>query len=127
MPHSVRSGAQNAPLRAAIVSRGETRKVEWPKQAISLATALDRYDAMAAKHPWLSGRPFLVERARVARYPDAGLWLLQSSGAVPIERRQHQDALALTAAGISQVAGLWDGRAFSVLAADTSFGRWHAS
>ena len=52
---------------------------------------------------------------------------MQDSDAVPIAPRQQQDALALTAAELSRVAGLWDGRNFALLAAQTSLGPWHAS
>ena len=116
-----------APLRAVIASRGEARHIEWPNAGLSLAAALDAYETLCASHPWLSGWPFVIEGGRIAGIPGTGLWLMQDSDAVPIAPRQQQDALALTAAELSRVAGLWDGRNFALLAAQTSLGPWHSS
>ena len=115
-----------APLRAIIGVRGESRKAAWPKGVPSLAAILDFHDALSTSHPWISGWPFALEGGKIAGFAEAGLWLTHGDETVPIARRQQQDALALTAADISRLAGLWDGRAVTILAAETSLGPWHA-
>jgi hypothetical protein len=116
-----------APLRAVIASRGEARKVAWPQAGRSLGAVLAEYDELCARQPWLGGWPFIVAGGSIDGFRDFGLWLNQESDAVPIARRQEKEALSLTAAEMSQVAGLWDGRIFAVMAAETSLGPWHSS
>ncbi|HEX4302389.1 MAG TPA: SWIM zinc finger family protein [Rhizomicrobium sp.] len=114
-----------APLRGLIVSRGAAAAFEWPAAQNTLGAALEDYDTRVAGLPWLSAWPVVVGAAQIAGLEDGRLWLSDETECVPLARRQQDEALALTAVDLARVAGLWDGRSFTALAAQTSLGGWH--
>lgn len=113
-----------APLRAVIARRGAEAALAWPAPRASLRNALADYDALAAKFPWVSAWPFFICGTRLTAFEGNGLWLIDGDEAVPVVTRQFDAALALAAASISSLAGLWDGRGATILAAETSLGSW---
>lgn len=114
-----------APLRALIASRGPEQVFVWPAAQHKLDVALKAYDALAATYPWLSAWPILVRDVKLAGSADDGLWLVVDNGAAPVLRKQKDEVLALTVASIDSIMGLWDGRFFTALAANTSLGSWY--
>jgi hypothetical protein len=115
-----------APLRAVIASR-----LPGPVEdavlhgAASLAEALDAYDAVLAVQPFAGTRPLAVSGARIEDGRD-GLVLTDAAGAIALPFRRSQETEILPLAGNEITAvGLWDGRFFSLLAAETPLGPWH--
>ncbi len=114
-----------APLRALLAERGPAQPFVWPAALLTLNVALKAYDALAATHPWLSDRPIFVRDVRIACSEAADrLWLVAEDGAAPIRGNQNSEVLALTAVQIVGIMGLWDGRTFTAMAAQTSLGPW---
>jgi hypothetical protein len=115
------------PLRALMASRGASQRVEWPAVQRALADALAAYDTIRAGFPWAPAWPVAFQSAQVCMLEDAGLWVSDGNETVPIATRDQEDALALSAARISTIVGLWNGRFFSPLLAVTDLGPWYRS
>jgi hypothetical protein len=113
------------PMRALIAARGAEAPFVWPAESPGLDAALADYDAQVARLPWLSSWPIAIGNAKIEGVEADRLWLADQSQSVPVARRQRDEALALTSADIANIMGLWDGRSFTALAAQTSLGPWH--
>ncbi len=114
-----------APLRALIARRGAACPFPWPRAPATLGGVLDAYDALAARFPWAGAHPFFVDDVKRIARSERDLWLEGSSASIPVTQRQHDAALALTTSEIAGLAGLWDGRAATILFASTSLGAWY--
>jgi hypothetical protein len=114
-----------APLRALVAQRGAEQTFEWPSVQNDLGTALATYDSLTASFPWIGAAPLLVSDVKIVGPDDGRIWLVAETGAAPVARKQKDEVLALTAADVSSIMGLWDGRAFTALTARTSLGVWH--
>ncbi|MFN0191871.1 MAG: SWIM zinc finger family protein [Aestuariivirga sp.] len=112
-----------APLRSVLARRGDTPAATPPATA-SLAAALDAYDGLRAAQPWLRHWPMTVSGVACRRHGADGLWLVNGEAAVPLHPRQQDDGLVLTGLALQSVTGLWDGRFFTAVMAETALGRW---
>lgn len=115
-----------APLRAQIVTRGQAEGHARWDGATTIGAALDVWDGALAHQPWLENWPLLIAGAHVARGEDKALWLADGQGgALPLSAANADGAAMLVGLPGLSVAGLWDGRQFTPLAADTPIGCWY--
>ncbi|MFZ5677322.1 MAG: SWIM zinc finger family protein [Pseudomonadota bacterium] len=112
-----------APLRALIATRGgAAADIRLP--AKRLAAALADYDELRARQPWLDQWPMTLAGTEVIRCKDAGLWLADGDDGIKLAPRQEGEALVLGDIPHEAITGLWDGRFFTAVLADTALGRW---
>lgn len=112
-----------APLRALIAERGAA-KAEIRPPACRLTAALAAYDELRARQPWLGQWPMTIAGAQVLRFKDDGLWLADDEDGIRLAPRQQDEALVLSDVANEQITGLWDGRFFTAVLAETALGRW---
>ncbi len=112
-----------APLRAVLARRGDA-PATIPAPTTSLAVALDAYDGRRAAQPWLRQWPMTVSGVACRRHGADGLWLINGEAGVPLHPRQQDDGLVLTGVSLQSMTGLWDGRFFTAVMAETALGRW---
>jgi hypothetical protein len=118
--------ASPMPLRALIVTRGAAEGGTGWGAAQTIAAALDGWDRALAHLPWLESWPLLIGGVRVARGEGKSLWLEdQAGGALPLDMTKPADAAPLLGLRQMAAAGLWDGRCFTLLAAETPVGNWY--
>lgn len=113
------------PLRALMVTRSEAGDgARWkPDQGVD--ETLQRWDSVLAHQPWLEEWPLLIADCQLAADDDNRLWLSDSAGAaLPLTTKNAEGAAQLVGLPNIAAAGLWNGRAFSLLAADTPIGFW---
>lgn len=111
------------PLRALIVQRREPESgVGLP--ARRLTEALADYDDLRARQPWLGQVPMTLAGADAVNFTGAGLWLVDGEEGVALHPGQQDEARVLADVRLSEITGLWDGRTFTAVMADTSLGRW---
>lgn len=112
-----------APLRAILAKRGDAPSAT-PIATAPLDAALDAYDGLRAAQPWLRQWPLTVSGVDCRSYAADGLWLVNGKAGVPLTPRQQEDARVLTGVALRSITGLWDGRFFTAVMADTELGRW---
>ena len=114
------------PLRALIVSRAAADGETGWGIAPGIASALDGWDRALAHQPWLESWPLLIGGIRVARGNGDALWLADNAGcALPLDMEKGEAMAPLIGLPVITVAGLWDGRCFSLHAAETPIGVWY--
>lgn len=112
------------PLRAILEQRSGDAPPVTPSRAAPLDSALDAYDGLRARQPWLRQWPITVNGVACNGYGADGLWLVNGTAGVPIAPHQQDDARVLTSVSLRSVTGVWDGRFFTAMMADTAMGRW---
>ena len=120
------------PLRAHIANREPVpfdplaEPPPWPRFPAGLGPALDGYDAVLALQPWLDAWPLAASEVHLVRAGDGGLLVTGGDGvALPLKPAQSEAALPLLGLGPIAVAGLWDGKLFTLFAAQTPLGLWY--
>jgi hypothetical protein len=113
------------PLRALIASREPLEAVAWPFAGRTLAEALDRYRVVLQRLPWARRWLLACGSATIGEMNGTPV-LTDAAGslALPIESGQGDAILPLLGHEGISAAGIWDGRQFTMLAADTALGRW---
>jgi hypothetical protein len=113
-----------APLRAIVSSRenGEATAPELP--ALPIATALAHYDDCRTSQPWLQHWPMTLAHPAFTTLENAGIWIKHDSDAIEVAPQCRDAAIILTSVDVQSVTGLWDGRFFTPVLAETSIGRW---
>jgi hypothetical protein len=116
------------PLRALIATRtpASTQTINWPGFPAGLSAALVEYENALARQPWIEYWPLRASALTVDRLSAQQLALADSDGhIVPIERVQTDILTVLLGLEPISALFLWDGTSATLLAADTSIGRWH--
>jgi hypothetical protein len=114
------------PLRALIVTRAAAEGETAWGAAPGIAAALDCWDRALAHLPWLESWPLLIGGVRVAAGEAKALWLTDDAGgALPLDMAKTDGAAPLIGLPRLSAAGLWDGRCFTLLAAETPVGAWY--
>jgi hypothetical protein len=115
-----------APLRALMASRGQANGgIAWGN-APSVSDALDAWDGVLACQPWQESWPMLIGGVRVMRGEGDTLWLTDGGAdALPLEIAKSEAIAPLISLPSIKVAGLWDGRCYALLAAETPIGPWY--
>lgn len=112
-----------APLRALIATRGAAAAAIRPP-ARRLAAALADYDDLRARQPWLGQWPMTLAGTEVIRDQDDGLWLADGADGIKLAPHQEGETRVLGDIPHDAITGLWDGRFFTTVLADTALGRW---
>jgi hypothetical protein len=117
-----------APLRAVVAERKQAAgAAAWPFAARRLAEALAAYERVLQVLPWTSEWPLACADAVVARLDETLVLSEAGSGlALPVDAAQSDALLPLVGLEPVTVAGLWDGRRLTMLAAETPLGGWLA-
>ncbi|MFK7741835.1 MAG: SWIM zinc finger family protein [Planctomycetota bacterium] len=131
----------SVPMRAAIESMPEqpgsgqpaggsnaTQAIEsWPKQ--SFAKALQRVDAMRAKHPWLDRWPLAADDLRISLSSSGALWLCDADGKRGLPLDPSQDDVAYPLVGVRPFRGfaICDSRGATLHYANTDIGSWRST
>jgi SWIM zinc finger len=116
------------PLRALIATRtpASAQTINWPGFPPGLGAALAEYETALARQPWIEYWPLRASALTVDRLSAQQLALADSEGyMVPIERLQTDILTTLLGLGPISALFIWDGTSATLLAADTSIGRWH--
>ena len=120
------------PLRAHIANREPVpfdplaEPPPWPRFPAGLGPALDGYDAVLALQPWLDAWPLAASEVHLVRGENGGLLITGGDGvALPLKPAQSEAALPLLGLGPIAVTGLWDGKLFTLFAAETPLGLWY--
>jgi len=120
------------PLRAHIANREPvpyeplSEALPWPQFPAGLGQALAVYDAALAMQPWLDAWPVAVSKVHLVRGEKDKLLLASGDGvALPLNSMQADAALPLLGLEDITIAGLWDGRLFTLFAAETPLGLWY--
>jgi hypothetical protein len=120
------------PLRAHIANREPvpydplSETLPWPQFQAGLGQALAVYDAALAMQPWLDAWPVVASKVHLVRGEKDGLLLASADGvALPLNGTQADAALPLLGLQDITIAGLWDGRLFTLFAAETPLGLWY--
>jgi hypothetical protein len=120
------------PLRAHIANRELApfdpliEAPPWPKFPAGLEQVLAVYDAALAVQPWLGAWPVAASGVSLVRGEKDGLLLASRDGvALPLNGAQADAALPLRGLEDITIAGLWDGRLFTLFAAETPLGLWY--
>ncbi len=115
------------PMRAILVERSilEGQGV-WPAPASGLADAYDGYLQAVARNPFIGEWPTAAKGVTIEERGAGGIWLADGAGGfeLRIAPKQAQALLPLSGMANLPVIGLWNGRLFTVLAAETPLGRW---
>lgn len=113
------------PLRAIVVSRGDGEERAACRIAgAPLAEALAAYAGALAANPWLPAWPIALGGIAVRRDAAGALWIAGEAAALPTPPSDADDLLALVDGGPLDMVGLWDGRQFRAMAAETPLGPW---
>jgi hypothetical protein len=119
------------PLRAQIGARDPvphdpmTEMLPWPDFPAGVGSALDAYEQAVTLQPWLDAWPVGASGLRVEQDGAGGLLIAGEDGAaLPLKPSQFDFAAPLLAFDSLTAAGLWDGRAFTLFAAQTPLGLW---
>jgi hypothetical protein len=116
------------PLRALIATRtpASAETINWPGFPTGLGAALAEYENALVRQPWIEYWPLRASALTVERLSAQQLALADSDGyIVPIERVQTDILTALLGLGQISALFIWDGTSATLLAADTSIGRWY--
>lgn len=120
------------PLRAHIANREPVpfdplaEPPSWPRFPAGLGPALDGYDAVLALQPWLDAWPLAASEVHLVRGESGGLLIMGGDGvALPLNAAQSEAALPLLGLGPIAITGLWDGKLFTLFAAETPLGLWY--
>ncbi|MBP6010717.1 MAG: SWIM zinc finger family protein [Alphaproteobacteria bacterium] len=117
------------PLRAVLAEHKSASPMPTPmKHHHTLSAALDHWDDVLAAQPFLHEWPFGVTQARVVA-ADRGLAVTDAAGAsvLPLAEAQEDAATPLLGLDSLDVTGLWNGRTFTLMLAETPLGRWVAA
>lgn len=115
------------PMRAVLVER---RSLEgqgaWPMPAHGLADAYAEYLRTVARNPFIGEWPIAAKGVTIEERGTGGIWLAESASGFELRIQPKQASTLLPLSGLADlpVIGLWNGRLFTVLAADTPLGRW---
>jgi uncharacterized Zn finger protein len=114
------------PLRAIITERrsASTQAEVFLAVTTPLVEALDHYDDLQTKQPWLRQWPITVSDVTFLQSDNSGLWLTSGETGIPIAPKQFDESLVLGGVGVKSISGLWDGRYFVPFMADTALGLW---
>jgi hypothetical protein len=114
------------PLRALMVTRAAgTGETSWG-EAPAIEFALASWDRTLAHQPWLESWPLLVGGVRIVRGDNDTLWLTDVvDSALPLDLATSDGVAPMIGLPAITVAGLWDGRYFTALAAETPIGVWY--
>jgi hypothetical protein len=112
-----------APLRAILAKRGDAPSMTLA-EGTPLSSALDAYDRLRAAQPWLRQWPVTLSGVSCNSYGADGLWLVHGEAGVPISPHQQDETRVLSAVSLHSITGIWDGRFFTAMMADTAMGRW---
>jgi hypothetical protein len=116
------------PLRALIATHtpASAEMINWPGFPAGLSAALAEYENALARQPWIEYWPLRASGLTVDRLSAQQLALADLDGYImPIERAQTDMLTALLGLGPISALFIWDGTSATLLAADTSIGRWH--
>jgi SWIM zinc finger len=116
------------PLRALIATRtpSSAETIKWPEFSVGLPAALADYENTLARQPWIDYWPLRASALSIERQSVQQLALADTDGhSVPIERSQTDALTPLLGLGPISTLFMWDGTSATLLAADTSIGRWH--
>lgn len=115
------------PLRAQIIAHRGTQAAagDWAGSAMSLHEAIAAWRAALAKKPWLDAYPLAAAGVQV-RVAGARLHACSGELALPLAATSHDAALPLASVGEISLFGLWDGREWTPLLAQTEIGEWSA-
>lgn len=115
-----------APLRALMVTRSAPDdSTGWSPDMI-VENVLQDWETRLARHPWLEEWPLLIGKCRLVADEDQRLWLYDEMGAaLPVAEKNPEAAAPLIGLPDIAAAGLWNGRGFCLLAADTPIGAWY--
>ena len=120
------------PLRAHIAAREPVpfdplaESLPWPPFPAGLGEALAAYDATLAMQPWLDAWPVAASGVQLVRGEKDGLLFASADAvALPLNAAQADAALPLLGLEDISIAGLWDGRLFTLFAAQTPLGLWY--
>jgi hypothetical protein len=119
-----------APLRAVLAEhKPAATKAGTPRQQRTVAAALDQWDDVIATQPFVHEWPFAVSAARVTSSNDGRLVLTDGalSETLPLTEAQYDSVSPLLGLTGLEAIGLWNGRAFSLMMAETPIGRWSAA
>lgn len=114
------------PLRAIIAEhKSQPSSGAKAKGSSSIATALDGWDDAIARQPFIHEWPLAITQARIAAQPN-GLALTDDAGshALPLSEAQHDATTPLLGLADVDALGLWNGRTFTLMMAETPIGRW---
>ena len=116
-----------APLRGLMATRASAdAATAWPTFADGLDLALSDYERALAAQPWIELWPLAAGGLGLRRIGPRQLALTDKAGIVlPLDRRQADTALPLMGLDAFSAVFLWDGVFATILAAETSIGRWH--
>lgn len=115
------------PLRAVLAEHKSAASAGKPlKQQRSLASALDHWDDVLASQPFVHEWPLGFAGVRIVS-TDGGLALADDAHTLPLAGTQEDNAAPLLGLPSMDAVGLWNGRAFTLLLAETSIGRWVAA
>ncbi len=124
--------ASATPLRAHIAAREPVpfdplaESLPWPPFPAGLGQALAAYDATLAMQPWLDAWPVAASGVQLVRGEKDGLLFASADAvALPLNAAQADAALPLLGLEDISIAGLWDGRLFTLFAAQTPLGLWY--
>jgi len=115
-----------APLRAIVAERmGESTDYPGLPADPTLEDAVARYHETLAALPFVERWPLAVQDVTIADTV-SGLMLAGAGGAIglPVDPAQEDEALLLVGRRMT-AAGVWNGRSFHLLAADTEIGPWY--
>jgi hypothetical protein len=117
-----------APLRALVAGRQPTVEgMVWPEARDELGEALARRESAVASNPFVNGWPISAGNVEIATADGGRLFVTTGENlALPLDQSQTDRALPLLGLGAIDVAGLWDGRIFSLYAANTPIGLWQS-
>jgi len=116
------------PLRGLIATRtpSSAETIKWPEFSAGLPAALADYENTLARQPWIDYWPLRASALTIERQSAQQLALADAGGhSVPIERSQTDALTPLLGLGPISALFMWDGTSATLLAADTSIGRWH--
>lgn len=115
------------PIRAQIVAHRGTAQADsgWQCDARSLNDAINQWRAALAAKPWLGQYPLRAANV-VIRSSGDRLYVCADDMALPVASASKDAAQPLVQAGEIGVFGLWDGREFAPLLAETLLGEWIA-
>jgi hypothetical protein len=113
------------PMRAMLVERSIlSGNGAWPMPPGNLADAYSGYLSTLALNPFLGEWPLTAKDITIEERGAGGIWLNGGDLELRITDKQVEPLLPLSGIKDVQVVGLWNGHLFTVLAANTSLGRW---
>lgn len=115
------------PLRAQIIAHRGTQAAagDWAGSVMGLPEAIAAWRTALARKPWLDAYPLAVAGVQV-RVAGARLHACSGDVALPLAAASHDAALPLASVGEISLFGLWDGREWTPLLAQTAIGEWSA-